>query len=93
MNVQDKIRTDPPINAADFGVPEEYLKRAEHYANWRVQQEREACAKLCEERVPYSMPISCPDGIPGCCVAHFAPGSRLKDGMECAASIRKSSYV
>ena len=48
----------------------------------------EACAKVCEERETYSMPISCPDGIPGCLVAHFVPGSRLKDGVECAAAIR-----
>jgi len=50
--------------------------------------EREACAKVCEEREAYSMPIPCPDGIPGCCVAHYVPGSRLKDGVECAEAIR-----
>ncbi len=53
-----------------------------------VKAEREACAKLCEKREAYSMPIPCPDGIPGCLVAHYAPGSRLKDGVECAAAIR-----
>ena len=50
--------------------------------------EREACAKLCEEREEYSMPIPCPDGISGCCVAHFVRGSKLKDGRECAAAFR-----
>lgn len=50
--------------------------------------EREACAKLCEEKQTYSMPIPCPDGISGCCVAHFVPARREKTGTECAAAIR-----
>jgi hypothetical protein len=60
----------------------------ERFAALVVADEREACAKLCEARETYSMPIPCPDGISGCLVAHYAPGSRLKDGVECAAAIR-----
>jgi hypothetical protein len=52
------------------------------------QEEREACAKLCEEREEYSMQIPCPDGIVGCGVFHSVRGSKLKDGRECAESIR-----
>ena len=56
---------------------------------WQVaEQEREACAKLCEEKKEYSMPISCPDGISGCLVAHYIPARREKTGSECAADIR-----
>ena len=51
-------------------------------------EEREACAKLCEEREEYSMQIPCPDGIVGCGVFHSVRGSKLKDGRECAAAIR-----
>jgi hypothetical protein len=53
-----------------------------------VLAEREACAKLCEEREEYSMQIPCPDGIVGCGVFHTVRGSNLKDGRECAAAIR-----
>jgi len=53
-----------------------------------VAREREACAKLCEEREEYSMQIPCPDGIVGCGVFHSVRGSKLKDGRECAESIR-----
>ena len=50
--------------------------------------EREACAKVCEEKQEYSMPIPCPDGISGCLVAHYIPARREKTGSECAAAIR-----
>ena len=63
----------------------EILERFFHMAQ---TAEREECAKVCEERESYNMPIPCPDGIAGCCVAHYVPGSRLKDGVECAAAIR-----
>ena len=53
------------------------------------EKEREACAKLCEEREEYSMQIPCPDGIVGCCVFHSVRGSKLKDGRECAEAIRR----
>jgi hypothetical protein len=53
-----------------------------------ILMEREACAKLCEEREEYSMQIPCPDGIVGCGVFHSVRGSKLKDGRECAAAIR-----
>ena len=65
--------------------------RAEHlerFAELVRQDEREACAKLCEEREKYSMQIPCPDGIVGCCVFHSVRGSKLKDGRECAKAIR-----
>ena len=38
-------RTNPPINAMDFGVPPLFAERAENYARWAVAAEREACAK------------------------------------------------
>ena len=53
-----------------------------------AEREREACAKVCEEKQNYSMPIPCPDGIEGCCVAHVVPARREKTGSECAAAIR-----
>jgi len=59
-----------------------------HFAALVAAHERNACAALCEEREAYSMPIPCPDGIPGCLVAHYVPGSREKTGRECAAAIR-----
>ena len=46
---EDIHRTNPPINAMDFGVPPLFAERAENYARWAVQAEREACAKVCEE--------------------------------------------
>jgi len=55
---------------------------------WAMNQEREACAKVCEEKQTYSMPISCPDGISGCLVAHYIPARREKTGSEAAAAIR-----
>lgn len=48
MNIEDKIRKDPPINAQDFGVPPMFAEMAESYARWAVAMEREACAKVCE---------------------------------------------
>jgi hypothetical protein len=41
----DKMRTDPPINATDFGLPAEFAEKAENYARWAVEAEREAYAK------------------------------------------------
>ena len=55
------------------------------------EAEREACAEVCEEKQTYSMPIPCPDGIDGCCVAHVVPARREKTGSECAAAIRARS--
>ena len=51
-------------------------------------EEREACAKVCEEKQEHLMPIPCPDGISGCLVAHYVPARREKTGNECAAAIR-----
>lgn len=44
---EDIHRTNPPINAMDFGVPPLFAERAENYARWAVQAEREACAQVC----------------------------------------------
>ena len=60
----------------------------EKFAALVAAAEREACAEVCEEKQTYSMPISCPDGIEGCCVAHVVPARREKTGSECAAAIR-----
>ena len=60
----------------------------ERFAALVAAAERDACAKLCEEKQTYSMPIPCPDGIEGCCVAHVVPARREKTGSECAAAIR-----
>jgi NADPH-dependent ferric siderophore reductase len=53
-----------------------------------VAAEREACAKLCEEKLSYFTPIPCPDGISGCLVDHHGPVQRKKTATECAAAIR-----
>ena len=50
---EDIHRTNPPINAMDFGVPPLFAERAENYARWAVAAEREACAKVCEELEAY----------------------------------------
>jgi hypothetical protein len=47
---EDIHRTNPPINAMDFGVPPLFAERAENYARWAVQAEREACAKVCDDK-------------------------------------------
>lgn len=76
---RDIKSSDQPLYTAD--QMREYAKKA-------VEAEREACAKVCEEKQEYSMPISCPDGISGCLVAHYIPARREKTGSECAAAIR-----
>jgi hypothetical protein len=53
-----------------------------------AEAEREACAKVCEEKTAYQMQIPCPDGIPGCLVFHAIEAKREKTGSECAAAIR-----
>jgi len=60
----------------------------EHFAALVAAVEREACAKLCEEKTAYQMQIPCPDGIPGCLVFHAIEAKREKTGSECAAAIR-----
>jgi hypothetical protein len=82
MTTESVHRSNPPINAKDFGVPAEFAERAENYAQWAIaaerdrmiadgwrqcaqgqktsqfcavaeqvrQEEREACAKVCEAR-------------------------------------------
>ena len=68
-----------------YDMPEHCFER---FAALVAAAEREACAKVCEEKQTYSMPIPCPDGIEGCCVAHVVPARREKTGQECAAAIR-----
>jgi len=70
------------------GIAHIDIDEMQRFAALVAAAEREASAQLCEARETYSMPIPCPDGISGCLVAHYAPGSRLKDGIECAAAIR-----
>ena len=76
MTAEAVHRSNPPINAKDFGVPAEFAERAENYVQWAiaaerdrmiadgwrqcaqgqkttqfcgmVEQEREACARVCE---------------------------------------------
>lgn len=45
------------------------------------------CAEVARERISYAMPISCPDGMPGCCVLHTVPGTRDKTAEEVATAI------
>jgi hypothetical protein len=75
----------PQLGIEDHVNIEKFAELVEAAA---VAREREACAKLCEERGEYSMQIPCPDGIVGCGVFHTVRGSKLKDGRECAAAIR-----
>jgi hypothetical protein len=63
-------------------------KELEAFAKLVAAKEREACAKLCEEKKDYAMPVPCPDGIQGCLVAHYFPVKREKTGSEAAAAIR-----
>ena len=65
-----------------------YMDDLERFAARVTAAEREVCAKVCEEKKEYSMPIPCPDGISGCLVAHYIPARREKTGSECAADIR-----
>jgi len=60
----------------------------ERFYKFVAAAEREACAKVCDEKQTYSMPIPCPDGIEGCCVAHVVLARREKTGSECASAIR-----
>ena len=60
----------------------------ERFAALVAVAEREACAKVCEEKTAYQMQIPCPDGIPGCLVFHAIEAKREKTGSECAAAIR-----
>lgn len=88
------------LNYVDLETPRRYFVHAdiemediEKFAELVAAAEREECARVCEEKQTYSMPISCPDGISGCCVAHFVPARREKTGSECAAAIRARGEV
>ena len=89
MNRDDIIRL---AREADCLDPQHYgsawADKLEHFAAIVAAAEREVCAKVCEEKKEYSMPIPCPDGISGCLVAHYIPARREKTGSECAADIR-----
>ena len=45
---EDIIRTNPPINAMDFGVPPLFAERAENYARWAVAAERERVMQIAQ---------------------------------------------
>jgi hypothetical protein len=82
---------DAPFSQYVGGVDCGMLMRDEHlerFAALVAAAEREACAKVCEEKTAYQMQIPCPDGIPGCLVFHAIEAKREKTGSECAAAIR-----
>lgn len=76
MNIEDKIRIDPPINAQDFGVPPMFAEMAENYARWAVAAEREACAKVCEETTAAWTQHLYNSGCVDCAVAIRARGQK-----------------
>ena len=41
MTPESVHRSNPPINAKDFGVPAEFAERAENYAQWAIAAERD----------------------------------------------------
>jgi hypothetical protein len=92
MNERIKELAEQAFMVCLKGISEENWQQIERFAELveaaARKDEREACAKLCEEREEYSMQIPCPDGIVGCCVFHSVRGSKLKDGRECAKAIR-----
>ena len=73
------------IPEGDAAAAMEYLA---HCVEKAVAAEREACAKLCEEKTTCQIQIPCPDGKPGCLVFHAVEAKREKTGSECAAAIR-----
>ena len=75
MTRDDIIRSSPPINAEDFGVPAEFAERAENYVRWAVAAEREACAKVCEDEYRgYDWADRERDGAESCAAAIRARG-------------------
>lgn len=69
-------------------LPQEIVDRVLPIMKAAVETEREACAKIAEERKTYYMPIPCPDNKPGCAVAHSVSGTRDKIAGEIADEIR-----
>lgn len=90
MTRDDIIKRMGWTAAAERGMPD-VLDRIERIVRAAEAAEREACARVCEEKKNYSMPIPCPDGISGCLVLHSVPAKREKTGEECAADIRARS--
>ena len=41
MTAEAVHRSNPPINAKDFGVPAEFAERAENYVQWAIAAERD----------------------------------------------------
>ena len=76
-----------------YVVEDEIAGMLERFAALVAAAEREACAKLCEEKQSYFTLIPCPDGISGCLVAHHGPVQRKKTATECAAAIRARGEV
>ena len=83
---QEAVIDFPNQNPFDFSLC--CIETIERFAELVAAAEREACAKVCEEKQQYAMPIPCPDGIDGCSVMHCVPARREKTGQECAAAIR-----
>ena len=79
-------------DAGEYRIPTPaFHGRLERFAELVAAAEREACAKVCEEKESYAMTIPCPDGIQGCCVMHTVPATRMRTANECAAAIRARS--
>ena len=80
--------------ARECGIGLAYGRESiERFYTFVAAAEREACAKVCEEKQSYFTPIPCPDGISGCLVAHHGPVQRKKTATECAAAIRARGEV
>jgi hypothetical protein len=67
------------------------LEEARRDAERAERRGMEKAAEICRVRISYPMPIPCPDGIAGCCVAHFVAATRGKTGTECADAIDAAS--
>jgi len=55
-----------------------------------VNMTKDEDAEIARQRVSYSMPISCPDNLPGCLVYHAVPATREASGEEASKAILSS---
>jgi hypothetical protein len=46
MTTESVHRSNPPINAKDFGVPAEFAECAENYARWAIAAERTRACRI-----------------------------------------------
>lgn len=79
------------LTFADFTIARlrEELSAAKAKARregWNAATEK--MTAICAEKVEYAMPISCPDGIEGCCVAHSITAKRERTAKEIQSAIR-----